>query len=66
MAEQVFCACGAVYIRTEEKVIFRDHDRFLCEVCKSPLETWSSDTIPRYRLVRDPRRIPQPLDAKKS
>jgi len=56
MQRKVICSCGAIYERTEELVIFRDHDRFRCVICDTELEIWSSHAIPRYRLIYDPRR----------
>jgi hypothetical protein len=54
MGTEVKCKCGAVYERTEEKVIFRDQDSFQCRLCGETLETWSSSRIPVFRLIKEP------------
>ena len=50
----VTCQCGAIYERTEEKVIFRDKDGFNCHVCGQELESWSGSRIPIFKLVKRP------------
>ena len=51
---QVTCQCGAVYERTEQKVIFRDQDRFRCHICGWEIESWNDSRIPIYKLVKRP------------
>ena len=53
MAETVTCECGAVYERTETKIIFRDKDREECE-CGRVLERWNGSVIPHFRLISKP------------
>jgi len=55
------CECGAVYERTEEKLIFRDADSFECQFCGRTLDRWSGSRIPVFRLIKEP-----PSDASKS
>ncbi len=50
----VTCQCGAIYERTEDKVIFRDKDRFACVACGKELESWSGSRIPVFKLVKRP------------
>jgi hypothetical protein len=50
----VTCQCGAIYERTEKKVIFRDSDSFACHVCGHKLESWSGSRIPIFKLVKRP------------
>jgi hypothetical protein len=50
----VTCQCGAIYERTEEKVSFRDSDRFACRICGHELESWSGFRIPIFKLVKRP------------
>jgi hypothetical protein len=52
----VICDCGAVYERTEEKVIFRDIDAFECLSCGKTLEIWSSSRIPLFKLIKEPEK----------
>ena len=56
----VTCQCGALYERTEKKVIFRDKDSFNCRFCGKELESWSGSRIllfrdiPLFRLLKRP------------
>ena len=51
---QVSCECGAIYERTEDKLIFRDIDSFECRFCGRTLESWSGSRIPVFRLISEP------------
>jgi transposase-like protein len=52
MAKMVTCPqCGALYERTEVKLIVRDRDDFQCS-CGKTLESWNQSRIPQYRLVK--------------
>jgi len=55
MKRNVTCECGAVYERTEQKVIFRDKDSVNCQECGRELESWNGSRIPVYRLIRRPQ-----------
>jgi len=56
MKTEIKCSCGAVYERTEDKVIFRDKDNFQCRVCGEEIESWNGSRIPRFHLIYDPRK----------
>ena len=51
---QVTCQCGAVYERTEQKVIFKDQDSFKRHIYGWEIESWSDSQIPIYQLVKRP------------
>jgi hypothetical protein len=50
MRKRVTCHCGAVYERTETRLIFWVMDDFWCE-CGKVLESWNGSRIPVYELV---------------
>jgi len=50
---KVTCECGAVYERTEVKLIFRDNDSYEC-VCGRTLASWNGSRIPQFRLISKP------------
>ncbi len=51
---KITCECGAVYERTEVKLIFRDNDSYDCRVCRRELESWNGSRIPQFRLISSP------------
>jgi hypothetical protein len=54
MGTKVTCECGAVYERTEVKLIFRDKDSYECG-CGRTLESWNGSRIPQFRLITRPQ-----------
>lgn len=58
---KITCQCGAVYERTEAKLIFRDKDSFQCR-CGTTLESWNGSRIPVFHLVAAPDPTPPPAD----
>jgi hypothetical protein len=51
MTRIVTCHCGAVYERSETRIVFRVSDDFACQECDEVLESWSGSRIP---VVNDP------------
>jgi len=52
MRSIVTCHCGAVYERTETRIIFRDSDDFTCREGGEGLESWTGSRIPVYALIK--------------
>jgi hypothetical protein len=50
MHQVVTCHCGAVYERTETRLIFWVIDDFFCQECGEVLESWNGSRIPIYAL----------------
>jgi hypothetical protein len=48
----VTCHCGAVYERTETRLIFWVMDDFCCQECGEILESWNGSRIPVYALIQ--------------
>jgi hypothetical protein len=55
MHKFVTCHCGAIYERTERRLIFRVVGDFWCE-CGEVLESWDGSRVPVYALT-DPQDI---------
>jgi hypothetical protein len=51
MTRIVTCHCGAIYERSETRIVFRVSDDFLCKECDEVLESWSGSRIPVFRLI---------------
>jgi hypothetical protein len=54
MTRIVTCHCGAIYERSETRIVFRVSDDFLCQECNEVLESWSGSRIPVFRLITRP------------
>lgn len=53
------CACGALYERSEARAPERQVAAFECRLCGMTLESWNSTSIPTYRLLAGPIRMPE-------
>jgi hypothetical protein len=51
MTHHVTCHCGAIYERSETRIVFRVSDDFVCQECDEVLESWSGSRIPVFRLI---------------
>lgn len=57
MAKEIItCECGAVYERTEIKIIFRDKDSQDCGNCGIQLERWNGSRLPMFTLISKPEK----------
>ena len=52
------CKCGAAYERTEEITLHREIGSFQCLLCQHHLESWYSASVPQYRFVAGPAKVP--------
>ena len=52
------CKCGAAYERTEHATPRREIGSFECLLCHTPLESWQTAFVPRYRFVAGPVKVP--------
>jgi hypothetical protein len=52
MRRVVTCHCGAVYERTESRLVFWVMDDFLCRECGEVLESWNGSRVPVYALIQ--------------
>jgi len=52
---QIICRCGAVYERTEQKMVFKHCGVFECSVCGELVETWRGRRLPQFTLIKKGR-----------
>ena len=46
--------CGALYEKTDTKVIARDKERVVCAVCRNIMYESSGARIPAFKLIKRP------------
>ena len=51
MTPIVTCHCGAIYERSETRIVSCVSDDFVCHECDEVLESWSGSRIPVFRLI---------------
>jgi hypothetical protein len=60
MRRIVTCHCGAVYERTETRIVFCGNDDFVCGVCGEVLESYIGSRVPVFNLIKRPERDNRP------
>jgi len=46
--------CGALYEKTDSKVVSRDNDRVTCVVCRNSMYEAKGQSVPAFKLIKRP------------
>jgi hypothetical protein len=46
--------CGALYEKTDGKVVAHDNDRVACVLCRNPMYDTKGQGVPAFKLIKRP------------